>query len=173
MPARGDLALEHLLADRLEGDRRARRAVRRLTDQDSPRQRHGLKPGRGVDEVARDHALVGRAEGHGSLPGQDASSCAEPGSDRTHGIDQLKGGPDAPFCVVLAGRRRPPYRHDRVADELLDRAAIARDDLAGQIEVASQRLANVLAVTVLGVWGESDEVREEDRHETTLGDGDA
>ena len=64
-----------------------------------------------------------------------------------------------------------PDRHDRVADELLDRAAVAADDLAGELEVARQELPRVLGVASLGERREPDQVGEEDRDESTLGNG--
>ncbi len=66
--------------------------------------------------------------------------------------------------------RRAPHRHDRVADELLDRAAVAADHLAGEVEVAAERVADVLGVALLGEGREPDEVGEQHRDETSLGD---
>ena len=74
---RGDrclLALERLLAGRLERDRGARGAMRRLADEHGPGRGHALQPARGVDEVARDHALVRGADRHGRLAGQHAGA---------------------------------------------------------------------------------------------------
>ena len=92
---------------------------------------------RRVDEVARDHALVRRAEGDGRLAGQDAGARLDRRPQGPDGVDELESGPDRALGVVLVGRRRAPHGHDRVADELLDRAAVARDDVAGQVEVAA------------------------------------
>src|SRR5207247_103794 len=71
--------------------------------------------------------------------------------------------------VVLAGGRCAPDRHDRVADELLDRAAVAVHDLAGGLVVARQDLAGVFGVSRLGDLRGVDEVREQDRDETSFG----
>ena len=60
---RRGLALEHLLAGRLEGDGRAGRAHRRLADEHRAGGGDRLQPGGGVDEVAGDQALAGRARG--------------------------------------------------------------------------------------------------------------
>jgi hypothetical protein len=49
--------------------------------------------------------------------------------------DQVKGHPDGALGVVLRGRRRAPDRHNRVADELLDGAAVARDERPCELEV--------------------------------------
>ena len=64
---------------------------------------------------------------------------------------------------------RAPDGHHRVADELLDGAAVARDDLRREVEVARQQLPDVLRVAVLGERREAHEVREQDRHEASLG----
>ena len=71
---RAGLALEHLLAGRLERDRLLGRALGRLADEDGAGRRDGLQPARGVDEVAGDHALVRGAERDRRLAGQDAGA---------------------------------------------------------------------------------------------------
>ena len=143
----------------------------RLADEDGPRLGHRLEPGRGVDEVAGDHALVRRPEGHGRLAGQDAGPGLDRRAEAAHGVDQVEAGPDGSLGVVLAGGRRAPDGHHGVADELLDGAAVAADDLRGELEVAGQGVADVLRVTLLGERGEPDEVGEEDRDEAALGEG--
>ena len=55
---------------------------------------------------------------------------ARPPERRRDRVDEVEGGPDGPLGIVLVRDRRAPHRHDRVADELLDRAAVATDDLA-------------------------------------------
>ena len=54
-----------------------------------------------------------------------------------HCVHQLERGAHRPLGVILVGDRRAPDRHDRVADELLDGAAVALDDLARELEVAA------------------------------------
>ena len=87
-----------------------------------------------------------------------------------HRVDQVERGAHGALGIVLARDRRAPHGHDRVADELLDRAAVALDDLAREVEVARQGLAHVLRVAVLGEGREADQVGEQDRDETPLGD---
>ena len=65
--------------------------------------------------------------------------------------------------------RRAPDGHDGVADELLDRAAVALDERARGVEVAREELADVLGVATLGERGEADEVGEEDGDEAAFG----
>ena len=50
-----------------------------------------------------------------------------PGCSAAHGVDQLERGADGALGVVLVRDRRAPDRHDRVADELLDGAAVPLD----------------------------------------------
>ena len=51
------------------------------------------------------------------------------GPERRDRIDQVERRSNGSLGVVLAGGRRAPHRHHRVADELLDGAAVARDHL--------------------------------------------
>ena len=71
-------------------------------------------------------------------------------------------GPDASLGIVLVGDRCAPDGHHRVADELLDRAAVPLDDIAGDVEVLAQQLADRLGVAALGQCREADQVGEQD-----------
>ena len=85
---------------------------------------------------------------------------------------QLERRADGPLGVVLLRDRCAPHRHDGVADELLDRAAVALDHGARRVEVAREELAHVLGVPALRECGrEADEVGEEDGDEPALGSG--
>ena len=159
---RRGLALEQLLAGFLEDDRLRRGALRRLADEHGAGRRDGLEPARGVHEVARDHALVRRADRDRGLAGQDAGPGLDRRAEGAHRVDELEAGPDGPLGVVLVRGGRAPDRHDRVADELLDRPAVALDDVAGELEVAAQELAGLLRVAALGERREADEVGEQD-----------
>ena len=66
-------------------------------------------------------------------------------------VDQLEGGTDRSFRVVLARDRGAPHGHDRVTDELLDRPAIPADQVARQVEVARQGLTDLLGVPAFRV----------------------
>ena len=130
---RRGLALEDLLAGRLEGDRPAGRALRRLADEHASGRRDRLQAARGVDEVAGDHALVRRRRCvTAASPVRTPARALDRRAQAADRVDQLEGGPDGPLGVVLVGGRRAPDGHHRVADELLDRAAVALDDLARQ-----------------------------------------
>ncbi len=71
------LALERVVADGLEHDRRLRRAPGGLADQHGARLGDALQPGRGVDEVAGHHALVGGAQRDRRLAGQQPGAGLE------------------------------------------------------------------------------------------------
>ena len=146
-------------------------ALRRFADEDASRRRRGLEPCCGVDEVAGDHALVRRADGHGRLAGQDPGACLDACAERRHGVDEVEGGADGQLGIVLVSGRRAPDGHDRIADELLDGAAVAADHVAGKVEVAGQRVADVLRVALLGEWREADQIREQDCYQLALTGG--
>ncbi len=167
---RRDLALEDLVAGGLEGDGRIRRLLGLLADEDGARRGHALQARRGVDDVAGNEALVGRADGHRRLPGQDAGACLDPGTKGADAVDQVERGADRPFRVVVVGDRRAPDGHHRVADELLDRAAVPADDVLALLEVARQELAHGFGVAAFGERRESDEIGEQDGHEAPFGD---
>ena len=170
-PPRGHgrlLALEHLLAGGLEGDRRARR-------RDASIHRRARCP------AARRSAavLAVLTMSPATMPWFVAPIVTAASPVRTparawmpapvrHRLDELERRADGPLGIVLVDDRRAPDGHDRIADELLDRAAVALDDLARQVEVARQRVADILRVALLGKRREADEVREQDADELSL-----
>ena len=165
------LALEDLLPGLFERDRRRRQAMGRLTDEHGSGRGSALEPGGGVDQVARDHPLPCRAEGDGGFAGEDAGSCADGRTQDADGADEIQSGAHRALGVVLAGGRRTPEGHDGVADEFLDRPAVAFDDVTSDLEVPAEGLADFLGVALLGERGEPDEIGEQDRHEPALGEG--
>ena len=70
-------------------------------------------------------------------------------------------GADSSLRVVLVRDRCAEHRHDRIADELLDGAAVALELGAHLRVVRLQQPAHVLRVHALGARGEADEVAEE------------
>ena len=169
------LALEQLVAGRLEGDRHRCSAHRALVDEQGPGRCGGLQAGGGVDHVPGDHSLAGGADGDRGGARRDARAELEIGrvdlgSELTDRDDELEACTNGPLRVILVCRRRAEHRHDGVADELLDHAAVPVDDLARDVEVAGEQLAHVLGVTGLGQAREADQVGEEDRDEAPLRD---
>ncbi|HEY7451355.1 MAG TPA: hypothetical protein VIA02_02410 [Candidatus Limnocylindria bacterium] len=165
------LALEELVTCLLEHDAGGRRSLGGFPDQDCSRRSHGLESGGRVDEVPSHHALIGRGQGDGRFAGEDPGPGLDARAHGSHRLDQVHSGANGPLCVVLVGDRDAPYSHDRVADELLDRAAISLDHLACRIEVGAERLAHLFGIPVLRERREAHQVSEQDRHDTTLGDG--
>ena len=113
-----------------------------------------LDPRRGVDEVAGDHALALGAERDRGLAGEHAGRARSSGAPTSapsadDGRDQVERGPHRALGVVLVRDRRAPDGHDRVADELLDRAAVALDHRPRGVEVAGEELAHLLRVAPL------------------------
>ena len=85
----------------------------------------------------------------GGLAGQDAGACLDPGGQPGDSVDEVQRRAHGAFGVVLMRGRGAPDGHDRVADELLDGAAVAPDDLAREVEIARQQLARLLRVAAL------------------------
>ena len=72
-------------------------------------------------------------------------------------------GADRTECVVLVQLREAEDRHHRVADELLDDAAVLLELRAHRVEVARHHLAERLRVELLAHRGGALEVGEDDR----------
>ena len=155
----------------LVGDRLLSRPLRRLAHQDAPGLGGRLDARGGIDEVARNHALALGAERHRCLTRQHTGPGCERRVELGNRGHEVECGPDRALGVVLSRCRRSPDRHHRVADELLDRPAVALDQRAGRLEVAREKLAHLLRVTRLGESREADQIREEHRDEAPLGGG--
>ena len=145
------LALQLVQPRVLVDDRRLGRAARRLADEHLARLRDPLDPRRGVDDVAGDHALALGSDRHRRLAGEDGrprAQAARPGlvAERRDRGDEVERGTHGAFRVVLGRRRRAPHRHHGVADELLDGAAVERDQAPARVEVAGEQLARRLRV---------------------------
>ena len=104
-------------------------------------------------------------------PGQHAGPRLDARAEVTDRPDELERGSDRALGVVLERRGRAPDGHHRVADELLDRAAVAGDDRGREVEIARQGLADVLGITLLRERREPDEIREQHRDEAAFRDG--
>ena len=112
-----------------------------LADQDLARLRRLLEPRGDVDRVTGREPLLGA--GH-DLAGRhaDASLDAELGERVAH-LDRRAHRPQR---VVLVHDRDAEDGHHRVADELLDRAAVALDDRPHPLEVAGEQRPQRLRV---------------------------
>ena len=152
------------------------RAVGGLADQDAVDRRRRLQPRRGVDDVAGRHPLA--AGGVGTQHDQRLAGVHAHAHVQVEAglfvVQPRDRGPDRerrahrPLRIVLVGDRRAEQRHHRVADELLDRAAVVLQLLAQQRVVGSEGAAHVLDVHPLAAAGEADQVGEQHRHHLAL-----
>ena len=151
----------HGVADELErpGAEHDRAGRRRLLD-----------PFGDSDRIARDEASVPRvADVH--VAGVDPDPQVEPEAvfaldglaQSRHGRASVGGGTDGAQGIVLVRDGYAEDGHDRVADELLDRAAVTLDRSPGCGEVAVEHAPQRLGVERLRELGRLDEVGEEDR----------
>ena len=114
------LALELERLDRLDLDRVPHERERRLADQDLARLRRLLEPRGDVDRVAgREHAPRSPVT---TSPVLTPIRPSMPRSGKR--VPHLDRGAARPQRVVLVHDRHAEDRHHRVADELLDRAAV-------------------------------------------------
>ena len=77
-------------------------------------------------------------------------------------VAHLERRTDGSECVVLVQHGHAEDGHHRVADELLDRAAVRLDDPAHALEVASEQTAHRLRVGRLAEGGRTCHVAEDD-----------
>ena len=155
-----------------ELDRVTRRPERRLVHEHTVDRSGALQSGGGVDDIARGHPLAGarlRVEPYEYLARRNSDAELEVVLQRE--LPDRERGSDGAFGVVLVRDRSTEQRHDRVADELLDRTAVALE-LGTQASVirAEERL-HVLRVHSLRARREADEVAEEDRDDLALSAG--
>ena len=170
------LPLQLVRARSLVDDGGLARPPCRLADEHGSRLRLRLDARRSVHEVARDHALPFGTERDRSLAGEDARAGRKLGRadlvpEGRDGCDEVEGRTNRALGVVLRRGRRPPDRHDRVADELLDGAAVQLNEPAAGVEVAREELAHLFRIAALRQGREADEICEEDRHEAALSGG--
>ena len=133
------------------------------------------EPRGGVDGVARHQPLPARHVAGDDLAGVHAGavlqSNPEPLVEHLVHLDEpllhLERGPDRAHGVVLVEAGEPEHRHDRVADVLLDPAAVPFQDQPHLVEIQVQHLAEVLAVEAFAESRGALQVREHD------GDGSA
>ena len=80
----------------------------------------------------------------------------------------LRRRSDGAERVVLVRDRNPEHRHDRVACELLDAAAVALEDRPQVLEVAAHARAQRFGIGRLAERGRADDVAEEDADDLAL-----
>ena len=128
------LALELERLDRLDLDEVAHEPVRQLAEEHLACPGSLLEAGRGVDRIAGDQSLPGRRVACDHFPGVDTDAVLERDPvclletlvQGAQGILHAPGGADSTERVVLVNAGEAEDRHDRIADELLDRASVLR-----------------------------------------------
>ena len=166
--ARLALGIDGLLATKL--DRAFRRVERRFIDEDAARRRGDLHARRGVHDISGNHSLarVGPCvERDERLARCDADSYLELPVLGQQVTDRQRR-PNGPLRIVLMRDRRAEHGHDRIPDELLDRAAEALQLRAHATVIRPQERADVFRIHPLGTRGEADEVAEEAGDELAL-----
>ena len=163
------LALRNDLAGLLVVDGRPRRSKCLFADEDPVHRRGFLQTRSGVDDVTGHHPLpVRRARGqrHERLARVDGDPHLQ--VEVRIGLVELMDGladrdrrAHRPLGIVAVGNRRSEHGHDRISDELLDRAAERLDLVPHSSEVRREDRAHVLGIEPLRAGGEPDEVGEE------------
>ena len=82
--------------------------------------------------------------------------------DLACGGGDVEGGADRALAVVAMGDRRAEERHHRIADMLVDGAAIARDDRFRPGIEGLDQAAQILGIEPRGQRGEAAEIGEQD-----------
>ena len=158
----------------LVDDRGLRGPFRRLADEDASGLRRALDARGRVHEVAGDHPVPFRPERDRCLAGEHPGPRSQLGrtellAEQRDSGDEVERRAHRTLGIVLLRDRGAPDRHDGIADELLDRAAIALDDLPRAVEISSEDLSCLLRVTVLRCGREPNEIGEQHRHQAALG----
>jgi len=165
------LQLERL--DGLDGDRVTHEAIRQSSEQRLVVAGGLFEPRRDVDGVAGDEPLPGRRVACDDLAGVDADPVRQRDAvtsfELAVQLDERRlhrrSRPNGAQRIVLANPRQAEDRHHRVADELLDRAAVRRDGVAHRVEVQAHHLSQRLRVEGLGEARRPLQVAEQNRHE--------
>ena len=145
------LALERLSPAALEGDGRVGRPLGRLVHEDGARLARRLEAEAVFTRSPATMPWPLAAERDRRLAGHHRRRApARLGRPRARrdGVHHVERCAHRALRVVLVRDRRAPHRHDRIADELLDRAAVPPDDLVRELEVPGQGLADLLGVRV-------------------------
>ena len=81
-----------------------------------------------------------------------------------HRLLHLDGGPRSAESIVLVDRWNTERRHHGVSDELLDRAAVAHEDLLHLVEIAGDHAAEGLRIHLLAESRGTRQVAEDQGH---------
>ena len=166
------LALQPPWLHRLGSQVPPREALGRGGDEDIADLRRRLEPRRGVERITGNPALDRGAIVRERLPGIDGDADLDPRVDATDLAVEFVGGPshlqrraNGTEGVIFVRRRDPECTDHRVADELLDRAAMPFDRGAHRSEVAVQDASEDLGIRSLSEVRRADEVAEQRSHD--------
>ena len=81
---------------------------------------------------------------------------------------ESRGSPDRALGVIVMDPRHAEDGHDRIADVLLDDAAMELNDFAGAVEVAAQHRPDDLRIVAVAKRRRADDVGEQDTYELAL-----
>ena len=145
-----------------------RAAIRGLSDEDPVDGCRRLEPRGRVDDVPGSHSFpelrpgaesderFARVDGNSHLELEGRIALVELGDCRA----DRESGPNGALGIVLVRHRSAEERHDGIADELLNRAAVTLELVAEARVVRREQRANVLGIELLGARGKADEVGE-------------
>ena len=164
------LALDGQRIERLGDDGVANELERALADDDLARARGLLEPRGDIAGIAGGER-AGDARSGEDLAGVDAGVRPQADAEgpfqlfvqRLEGGTHVDGGAHRTQRIVLVHDGHAEHRRDRVADELLDRAAVAFEHGEHRLEVAREHAVQDLRVELLAESGRLDEVGEEHR----------
>ncbi len=145
----------------------------RGTDQHLPRPGHRLQPIRRVHDVAHRGVVAPgteRSDEHLASvdPDPHLDAVRDPGDVLRDRLLHAQRRPHGPLGVVLVGDRGTEQSEDRVTDDLVDLAS-ERDHIGHEaLEAVVDQVLQRLGIHRLGEPGETDQVGEQDRHDTTL-----
>jgi len=168
---RAALALQVVLSEILQLKDVADEARRLGPDEDLAGLRQVLEAGRHVDGVAQQAGIGGsrcagaRHDDPGRDPGVHGQGTTNLRCDaRAQLVDggmDLQHRPHGPLGVVLVGDRVAENGHDRVAEQLVDPAAVAFDDRGGRGEDLAHHRLDVLGIELLRHGSEPGQIAEE------------
>jgi hypothetical protein len=144
--------------------------IGRLVDEDPVDRSSILETCGCVDDVARGHSLA--RLGASVQPDERLSRRdGDPHLDIVlldRPLTNRKAGANGTLGIVLVGCRRAEERHDRVADELLDGAAVALELGAKALVIRAEERFDVFGIESFSAARKADEVAEDDRDDLAL-----
>ena len=168
--------------DRLGDDCVAHQPDRRVADENLPARGCGLEPLRDDNRVAGREGVPLRRVADDDLAGVDTGANLDPDAVRRlepvvqagERLAELDRGANGAQRVVLVHDRDPERSHDRVPDELLDRAPVAFQHLPGGLVVARPDASKRLGIEAFPQRRRIGDVTEDERdglpdHEISLG----